>query len=130
MASDAMSIGPTHLIRPDPARGIIRIEVAGFFDLDTLNAHFDENALVVAQWRGAGRAIRVLIDAIALMPHTPEGQACVQDATARIYRPGDRVAVLVSSALIRMQVRRALREGDVMEFFTSEAEARDWLFAG
>ena len=122
-----MTLDPSYAIVEDHVLGVIRMRVVGFFDLATLHRHFDDNGAVVSEWRDAGRAIRVFIDAAGLMPHTPEGQACVQAETARIYRPGDQVAVRVASALIRMQMRRALREGDVLEFFTSESEALAWL---
>jgi hypothetical protein len=128
MASAASIIVPAHSIAEDPRKGVIRIHVEGFFDLPTLRCHFAENAAVVARWRLSGRPVRVLIDAIGLMPHTPEGQACVQASTARIYRSGDRVAVLVASVLIKMQMRRALEQGDLLDFFTDEREALGWLW--
>jgi hypothetical protein len=103
------------------------MQIEGFFDLATLTRHFDENAVVVLRWRQAARPIRILIDAVRLMPHSPEGQACVQNATARIYRPGDKVAVLVASGLVKMQMKRALSHGDVIDFFIVEKEALAWL---
>ena len=71
--------------------------------------------------------IRVLINAVDLKPHSPEGQACVQDATGRIYQAGDKVAVLVSSSLVKMQMRRALSRGEILNFFISESAALTWL---
>lgn len=118
---------PAYTISEHSAAGIIRIEVEGFFDLAILKQHFEENLIIVSRWRFAGKPIRVLIDAVRLMPHSPEGQACVQAATARIYRSGDKVAVLVSSGLVKMQMKRALSHGDTLDFFTSQPEAFAWL---
>jgi hypothetical protein len=118
---------PGYTIQEDDRCGIIRMRVYGFFDIPTLERHFAENDAVVRRWRTHGRLIRVLIEAVELLPHSPEGQACVQASTARIYAPGDRVAVLVSSSLVKMQMRRALRQGDLIDFFVSEKAAMAWL---
>jgi hypothetical protein len=120
---------PAYRIREDDAGGVIRMEVQGFFDIDTLVRHFADNEAVVGRWRAARRPIRVFIRAVNLKPHSPEGQACVQNATARIYRPGDRVAVCVASSLVKMQMRRALTQGEIIEFFISESAAMTWLDA-
>jgi hypothetical protein len=120
---------PVYRIREDDAAGAIRMEVEGFFDIDTLVRHFADNEAVVLRWRAVGRPIRVFIHAVKLKPHSPEGQDCVQNATARIYRPGDRVAVCVASSLVKMQMRRALKQGEIIEFFISESAAMTWLNA-
>ncbi|MBM6578263.1 hypothetical protein KCP91_17900 [Microvirga sp. SRT01] len=118
---------PEYTIEDDRLQSVILIHVEGFFDLPTLRDHFAENAAVVKRWRAADRPIRVLINAVDLKPHSPEGQACVQDATGRIYQAGDKVAVLVSSSLVKMQMRRALSRGDILNFFISESAALTWL---
>jgi hypothetical protein len=121
---------PSYAIFEDLIDRVIRIRVEGFFDVATLKRHFAENAVVVDRWRSVAMPIRVFIDACDLKPHSPEGQACVQDATARIYRDGDKVAVEVASSLVKMQMRRALKPGDIIDFFTSEKAALEWLHAG
>ena len=127
MTALAARTTPGYTIREDDPRGVIHMHVHGFFDIPTLSRHFDDNHVVVTRWRALGRPIRVLIDAVNLLPHSPEGQAQVQDATARIYVLGDRVAVLVSSSLVKMQMRRALPQGDLIDFFLSEQSAVAWL---
>jgi tryptophanase len=121
---------PSYAIFEDLVDGVIRMRVEGFFDVATLKRHFAENEVVVNRWRSVAMPIRVFIDACDLKPHSPEGQACVQEATARIYREGDRVAVEVGSSLVKMQMRRVLKQGDVVDFFTSEQAALEWLRAG
>lgn len=120
---------PRYKIEEDRLQEAIFMSVGGFFDLPTLRDHFADNAAVVKRWRIAGRPIRVLINAVDLRPHSPEGKACVQEATSRIYRPGDRVAILVSSSLVKMQMRRALSRGEILNFFISENAAVTWLDA-
>ncbi|QQV77395.1 hypothetical protein H5J25_00725 [Sphingomonas aliaeris] len=129
MFSSSLADKPRYRIEEDRLQEAIFINVSGFFDLSTLRDHFANNAAVVKRWRAAGRPIRVLINAVDLKPHSPEGQACVQDATSRIYRPGDRVAILVSSSLVKMQMRRALSRGEILNFFISENAAVTWLDA-
>lgn len=125
----AKTLRPEYWIAEDSIGGIIRMMVKGFFDIPTLARHFDENRVMVDRWRSDARPIRVYIDAVDLKPHSPEGQALVQQSTASIYLPGDRVAVCVESSLVRMQMRRALRQGDVIDFFTTEFSALHWLNA-
>ena len=124
---DAVAIRPSYRIRENEPAGVIRMEVEGFFDVGTLRRHFADNHMVVREWRARQRSIRVLIDAVKLMPHSPDGQAIVQASTAAIYEQSDKVAVLVSSGLVKMQMRRALKQGDIIEFFTRECDALEWL---
>jgi hypothetical protein len=127
MSSSLVPASPRYTIESDKLQGVIVMSVEGFFDLPTLRDHFDENAAVVRRWRAADRPIRVLINAVNLKPHSPEGQACVQDATGRIYQPGDKVAILVSSSLVKMQMRRAMSRGEILNFFICENAALTWL---
>lgn len=120
---------PAYVIHEDGAGGIVRMMVEGFYDRETLIRHFEDSAKVVTRWRVAGRPIRVLIDALNLQPHTPENQALVKQFFQDIYRPGDRVAILVGSNLVKMQMRRAPRSDDIIDFFVSEFAALKWLLA-
>ncbi|CAN5371162.1 hypothetical protein BH10PSE12_BH10PSE12_30120 [soil metagenome] len=120
---------PAYTIEEELVSGVIRMMVEGFFDIGTLTRHFADSAIYVGRWRLLGRPIRVLIDAKTLLPHSPEGQALVQKSVQRIYAPGDRVAILVSSNLVKMQMRRALSQGEVVNFFVSDVAATTWLMA-
>ena len=124
-----MNLKPSHLILEDEPAGVIRIEVRGFFDLPTLKDHFGKLRGIVQQWRAQARPVRALANTVQLMPHSPEGQEYVVASHASIYRSGDKVAVLVSSSLVKMQMRRAFNNQDVMEFFISENAALTWLGA-
>jgi hypothetical protein len=129
MTSDESTLQPVHAIREDRASGVIHVVIQGFFDLPTLERHFTAEKAVVDRWRVEGRPIRVLIDAVNLLPHSREGQERVQRATKAIYRPGDRVALQVSSSLVKMQMRRAYTQGDTLNFFLSNDAALMWLDA-
>ena len=108
---------------------MIHIMIEGFFDLVTLERHFSAETAIVDRWRAEGRPLRVLIDAVNLLPHSIEGQLRVQQATETIYRTGDRVALQVSSSLVKMQMRRAYTQGSTLNFFLSNSAARMWLDA-
>ena len=127
MSSSLLAAKATYTIDENQIDGVIHIVVEGFFDLPTLRKHFVDKAAIVTRWRAAGRPVRVLINAVNLKPHTAEGQACVQDATARIYKAGDRVAILLSSSLVKMQMRRALSHDEIIGFFISSNAALTWL---
>ena len=118
---------PSYTIYEDRTQGVVRMIVEGFFDVQTLHLHFVENTAFVAQWNREQRPIRVLIDAVRLLPHSVEGQAIVQNAIQRIYRPGDRVAILVASSLVKMQMRRSHTHGGIINFFVTAEKAMDWL---
>ncbi|TZG24607.1 hypothetical protein FYJ91_18460 [Sphingomonas montanisoli] len=120
---------PTYTIDEDHIPGIVCMMVEGFYDAETLARHFDDNAEFVSRWRARGKPIRVLIDANNLQPHTPVNQAFVMRSFERIYRPGDRVAIMVASSLVKMQMRRTHSFGEIIQFFVSEQSATTWLMA-
>lgn len=120
---------PVHTITEDDRLGIIRIAVSGFFDRRTLVEHFALKTRIVNRWRAQGRPICLLIDAAELKPHSPKNQAFVEEEATRLYVPQDRVAMLLESSLVKMQMRRALSHGAVANFFISENAAIMWLTA-
>jgi hypothetical protein len=120
---------PTYSIDESEPDRLVRMKVEGFFDRATLIQHFSDNAAFVNRWRAAGQPIRVLIDALKLQPHTPENQAIVMQSFERIYLPGDRVAIMVESSLVKMQMRRTHTYGDIIGFFVSESAALKWMLA-
>ncbi|WP_097063820.1 hypothetical protein [Sphingomonas guangdongensis] len=63
-----------------------------------------------------------------MLPHSIEGQARIQQANGTIYRPGDRVALEVSSS-VKMQMRRVFSQGNTLNFFLSRDAAKMWLDA-
>ncbi len=129
MAPDVSNLRPAYTIREDYAAGVIYVMIEGFFDVATLVRHFAEERMAVDRWRADGRPIKVLVDAVNLLPHSTEGQAVVQSSIKRIHRPGDRVALQVSSSLVKMQMRRSFANGNMLKFFLSNDAALMWLHA-
>jgi hypothetical protein len=120
---------PTHYIEEDVAGRVVRIKVAGAFDRAMVVQHFVDNEACVRRWRAAGHPVRVLVDASELHPHTPDNQALVMASIERIYRLGDRIAIVSGSSLVKSQLRRTHTYGDIIGFFVSGSAAMTWLLA-
>jgi hypothetical protein len=129
MSSLSLQIAPVHRIDEHMNRGVIQITAQGFFDVETLRIHFDELEYILRKWRMLGKPIRVLVDAVNLLPYAPAVQTVFHESIQRVYAPGDRVAVLVASNLMKMQVRRALNQGELNAYFVSSTAAMTWLMA-
>lgn len=110
--------------------GMVRMRIEGFFDRETLIQHFADSAEIVAKWKAADRPVRVLIDATGLLPHTPDNQTFVAQKFSNIYLTDDKVAIIVASALVKMQMRRTQENDDIIQFFDSDAEALIWFNGG
>ena len=130
MASNALlsQQRPDYSITLDRATGIVRVSgliLATPSDVDRYVAELDS---VVREARLLSGKARVLAD----LRHSPVRS---QDAAERLrhhnsslYRPGERVALLVASALLALQLKRNL-VADLQAVFVSEAEAEAWLLA-
>lgn len=98
----------------------------GLWTVEQMSVHLDEYRALVARRRRSGVQVEVLV----LLEHAGVQSAAVTDALTRglqsCHRPGDRVAMVVPSALARVQMRRVLST-DFHEYFASEASARAWL---
>ncbi len=126
---DTPSLNPKHSVHEDAQSGVVRVAVSGFFDIPTLEVHFAQLRIIVRRLRSQSRPIRTLVDAVHMLPHAPPAQKYVESQNAAIYRDGDKLAVLVSSSLVKMQMRRAFTDKALMEFFISERAALLWLEA-
>ena len=67
-----------------------------------------------------------MVDGRALATPSADVVNRMQVATAKLYQDEDRVAVLVSSSLFRMQLQRSVADR-FRRLFVSEDEARQWL---
>lgn len=78
------------------------------------------------------RARRGRVLVFADLRHSPvrtqEAAERMRSGNLKLYRPGDRVAMLVESSLLKMQLRRHLIE-EYQNIFLSENAALTWLTA-
>ena len=60
---------------------------------------------------------------------SPSVAALIKDGVDNMYRPGDRVAMVVASTVVKMQMRRVTNPAFV-EIFTAIEDAEKWMLAG
>ncbi|WP_174297356.1 STAS/SEC14 domain-containing protein [Sphingomonas bacterium] len=99
---------------------------SGLYTLLESQEHFRELSAAVGGLRKAGRPVRVLVDLRDGAPQTAEVAAHIKGANAVIFRKGDRIAIIVKSTLLKLQVKR-LHMRSESEVFVSEAAAREFL---
>jgi hypothetical protein len=75
-----------------------------------------------------GLPVRAIIDAREAVIQNPESVERIRVGTPEIYVSGDRVAMLVSNSLVKMQLRRVVDER-THELFMSANAATTWLGA-
>lgn len=112
----------------DARSGRITVIGTGYWTSSYIAEHFRHVADLVRAHRAAGIPIRVLVDLRQSDVQSQETVEHMGRSTAQIYAEGDRVALLVSSSLARIQMRRAANIS-IREFFASLDEAEAWLAA-
>lgn len=115
-------------IRQEAAGTITVTSAADLWSPEDIDRHFDRLATVIDEQRRAGQQVRVLVDLRAAPPQPTETLARIGTRTVTTYRPGDRVAIVVTSSLAKMQMRDIMRSGDNALFLSADA-ARLWLHA-
>ena len=112
----------------DRPRKLIRISTYGFWNMEVAR-HFERAIDEVA--RISGGKSDTLLNICRTEIHTPE----VSEALARIssnhdHVTGGRIAVVVSSMLLRMQTKRMQAADAHYGYFDSEEAALEWLESG
>jgi len=112
----------------DPDRGFVRLMIEGFWDVATVEAFATETLATLKRARAeTGRSL-VLTDGRTFQVQSLEVATAFDLAELRIGPVRERMAIVVSSALSKMQGQRALAGTDTM-FFTDMAAAERWLLA-
>lgn len=129
-ASPAAGVGRdgTLAITTEDEPGIVRVTGRGLWTPDEVDSHFDElDPILQAERRARGGAL-VLVD----LHGAPVQPIAVADRirfhTSRMYRPEDRVAIIVRSSFVKVQMKRAAAVAH-LEVFISPDAARIWLTA-
>jgi hypothetical protein len=112
----------------DPDPRLVCVVGEGTWDVQDANRHFAALAERLSDLRGAGATVRVLVDLRTAADQPPATRACIDRWAARVYRPDDRVAIIVGSS-IQKAALRATPVVATRELFLSEKAARDWLLA-
>ena len=112
----------------DAAAYQLKVTGKGFWSPDYVQAHIREFEAVLLQARQWPQPSRTLVDLRNSPVQSPEVAELLHSAMCRMYRPPERAAIIVSSSLVRMQMKRGFNP-ETHEVFTSEAEAKRWLDA-
>lgn len=112
----------------DPAKQVINVVGIGLWSEDVIKCHFASLVDILSNVRATKIPVRVLSDLREAAVQAPEIAQRIAAFTAQAYRPGDRIAILVASSLVKMQMRRSVNNQDTMAFLSPSA-AQTWLFA-
>jgi hypothetical protein len=106
----------------------IRVIGSGFWTAAYVDDHFDQLEIcLVDVRRRLGRA-KVLVDLRKSPVQAPDVADRIRIRAQQLYGAGDRVAVVVETSLLKMQLRRAT-DGQKIQNFISIAAAEMWLAA-
>lgn len=123
----AVQDGRLSIALPDD-QGIVKLHGSGVWSLDYLNQHFRELDAVIAQARRRNPNVLVLVDLRDAPVQSPEVAECINANTRRVYRNHDRIAIVVQSSLVKLQMKRVVDCAHV-QIFISVAAAYTWLTA-
>lgn len=114
-------------IKYEREQGIVLVRTIGFLTVAQVEEGLaDTQASIIEMRRDRGRA-RILIIASEVVQ--VEAVVSRMAELRRRRLPGERVAMVVTSMLSKMQLSRAASADDE-QVFTSESAARDWLSVG
>ena len=113
----------------DNSSDIIRVVGSGFWRPEEIEAVLDQLAALVARAHADGRGARVLVDMTESGAQLGDTVQRIRRRSAAIYKAGDRLAVVLGSALLKRQVTRVERAADTA-IFDDIAAADNWLRTG
>ena len=112
----------------DERLGILRCVSSAFSPLEEVEA-FGRKAMMLQSLARARRGCcLILVDASNTSVQTKESMARMTELAATRREPGDRTAIIIGSALAKMQSERATTKG-ATAYFDNETEALAWLLA-
>jgi len=113
-------------INTTPNAPYILVEGEGMWTVDQVQRHFHDLERNIRAMRARCGTARVLADMRHAQVQTAEVVQVMISETARIYREHDRVAVIVATKLMAMQVKRSSTVHD-RQTFEDHAQALAWL---
>lgn len=123
----ASAPGLYEITRDDRMR-IVRINRISVQTLDEVDRYLAVLGEVIRDARSRHGRVRVLADLRNSPVRTLEAAERLRMGNLALYRRGDRVALLVESSLLKMQLRRNL-VADYQNIFLSPNAAETWLTA-
>lgn len=112
----------------EPASGILCVRVAGMWTMPEVERYGREVGARFAAARAQAGALRLLIELSRTEILSQNLLAPLAEAGMRYSQPDDRVAMVVTSSLMKLQMKRMVGDTPV-SIFVSEGAARTWLTA-
>jgi hypothetical protein len=113
--------------RYDRSTGVIHVDSTGVWDIEYFHTFATKQESLINQCQADHGIARVLSDTRIAGVVTREMADLISEFTARCYKPEDRIAIIVESSLLKLQMRRVFSPCRV-EVFTSSEAAETWLF--
>ena len=118
---------PTYSVHVDEDRCELHFTTSGLFDFDSMNAFNQEIAKAVGPILAQKRTMRALGDLSGYAVQSREISAKMAETLAAAEAVGiERVAIIMTSTLVRMQYQR-ISEGRNVKIFDNRTEALEWL---
>jgi len=114
-------------ISVDPTSKIICVSSIGLNTKSIVDAHFAHLKTVVDNERRTHGIARVLLDLQGALVNPPEVASQIRTLSEAVYRPGDRVAVINLTTLLKLQAKRVAFPHH--RIFEDERQAMEWLTA-
>ena len=112
----------------DPSTGVVRMFGAGLWQMSIVRKHFADLEAALAQARRYHPDVLVFCDLSTASVQMKEVGEEIEQFTERAYHPTDRIAVVLASSVLKMQMRRVVRQA-TFETFLSATAAYTWLTA-
>jgi hypothetical protein len=112
----------------DSRLGIVRTTTGGFLNVDDVRQHTEAAQDAVARSRREYGDVKALVIKLDAIVQPAEVMAASNEAKPRMDGPYDKMALVCSSALAKLQAGRNFRPGKE-QIFETEAEAIAWLLA-
>lgn len=113
-------------IRFDDRLGAIIVRSNGFWSLNESNRFLAALSRFIGEVRRCYGAVKLMVDARNCSVQSAEAAACFDRAGRKLYRAGDRVAVVATSSLVMLQFQR-VPSAATSSIFPVPQEAATWL---
>jgi hypothetical protein len=110
----------------DPRTGILTVRVEGSWTLPEVERYGREAGVQFAQARKQAGSLRLLVDLKATVVLSQSVIEPLAKAGMQYSRPSDRVALVVNSTLMKLQMKRMIGDAPTPVFLSID-EAKSWL---
>lgn len=126
--NDSSSASGLMTFTVDWPKGIMRCLSTGFWSLKQSEEHFRFYVACVREIHRRGLPALIVVDLRDADAQSQEVAETIRSAVDGLYKPGDRIAMVVESSVTKIQMRRVLQP-EYHEYFLSLNAAQHWAFA-